>query len=105
VLGKLGGTFLAAKLGGLSTNESMAIGSMMMGKGAMELVFAQIALEVGLFAGREYLFSLLVLMAFISTILAPVFFKLYYNRGVVAGEIPTQRPAARENYVDLGFSP
>ena len=105
VLGKLGGTFLVAKLGGLSTNESMAIGSMMMGKGAMELVFAQIALEVGLFDGREYLFSLLVLMAFISTILAPVFFKLYYNRGVVAGEISTQRPATRENYVDLGLSP
>jgi len=68
-------------------------------------VFAQIALEVGLFDGREYLFSLLVLMAFISTILAPVFFKLYYNRAVVAGEISTQRPATRENYVDFGLSP
>jgi Kef-type K+ transport system membrane component KefB len=105
VLGKLGGTFVVAKLGGLSTNESMAIGSMMMGKGAMELVFAQIALEVGLFAGREYLFSLLVLMAFISTILAPVFFKLYYNRGVVAGEISTRRPVMHETYGDIGLSP
>jgi len=78
---------------------------MMMGKGAMELVFAQIALEVGLFAGREYLFSLLVLMAFISTILAPVFFKLYYNRGVVAGEISTRRPVMHETYGDIGLSP
>jgi Kef-type K+ transport system membrane component KefB len=105
VVGKLGGTFLVARLGGLSTNESMAIGSMMMGKGAMELVFAQIALEVGLFAGREYLFSLLVLMAFISTILAPVFFKLYYNRGVVAGDLSTQRPVTLETYGDIGLSP
>jgi Kef-type K+ transport system membrane component KefB len=67
----------------------MAIGAMMMGKGAMELVFAQLALELGLI--EDYLFSVLVLMAFISTVLAPILFKLFYNRGVVAGEIPIAR--------------
>jgi Kef-type K+ transport system membrane component KefB len=89
VFGKLAGTFAVAKLGGLSANESMAIGAMMMGKGAMELVFAQLALELGLI--EDYLFSVLVLMAFISTVLAPILFKLFYNRGVVAGEIPIAR--------------
>jgi hypothetical protein len=44
-------------------------------------------------------------MAFISTILAPVFFKLYYNRGVVAGDISTQRPVTHEAYGDIGLSP
>jgi hypothetical protein len=56
----------------------------------MELVFAQLALETGLFRGKEYLFSLLILMAFVSTILAPILFKVYYNRAVAAGEVPLQ---------------
>jgi len=99
VFGKIAGTFAVAKLGGLSGNESMAIGAMMMGKGAMELVFAQLALELGLI--EDYLFSVLVLMAFISTILAPVLFKLFYNRGVVAGEIPIVKMGERDEVSQL----
>ena len=91
VVGKMAGTFVVGKLGGLSLNESMAVAAMMMGKGAMELVFAQLALELGLI--DPYLFSVLVLMAFISTILAPILFKMFYNRGVIAGDIPTARMA------------
>lgn len=86
ILGKIAGSYFAARIGGLGRNESMAIGSMMMGKGAMELVFAQIAFEQGLI--EQYLFSLLVLTAFLSTILAPMLFKIYYNRAVKAREIP-----------------
>ena len=87
VFGKIGGSYFVARWGGLSSNESMAIGSMMMGKGAMELVFAKLAQEAGLFATREYLFSVLVLMAFVSTVLAPILFKIYYNKAVVCGEV------------------
>jgi len=29
-------------------------------------------------------------MAFVSTILAPILFRFYYNRAVVAGEVPLQ---------------
>lgn len=86
ILGKIAGSYFAARIGGLGRNESMAIGSMMMGKGAMELVFAQLAFEQGLI--EQYLFSLLVLTAFLSTILAPMLFKIYYNRAVKAQEIP-----------------
>ena len=85
VVGKIAGSYIPARLGGLSNNESMAIGSMMMGKGAMELVFARLALEQGLI--DESLFSVLVLMAFVSTILAPILFKTFFNRAVKAGEI------------------
>ncbi len=102
VFGKLGGTFLVARMGGLSSNEAMAIGSMMMGKGAMELVFAQLALEAGLFEGKEYLFSVLILMAFVSTVLAPILFKVYYNKAVAAGEVPLERPAEGPVYDDPG---
>jgi hypothetical protein len=45
VIGKLVGSYLPARAWGYGQNESIAIGSMMMGKGAMELVFARIALE------------------------------------------------------------
>jgi len=89
VLGKLAGSYLPARMAGLSNNESMAIGSMMMGKGAIELVFANLAVEAGLIDPNDpYLFSVLVLMAFVSTMLAPVMFRFFYNRGVVSGEIP-----------------
>lgn len=85
IFGKIAGSYIPARLGGLSSNESLAIGSMMMGKGAMELVFARLALEAGLI--DEYLFSVLVLMAFASTMLAPILFKTFFNRAVKAGEI------------------
>ncbi|MBU0684333.1 MAG: cation:proton antiporter [Thermoplasmatota archaeon] len=86
IVGKIAGSYFAARIGGLGRNESMAIGSMLMGKGAMELVFAQLAFEQGLI--EQYMFSLLVLTAFLSTILAPMLFKIYYNRAVKAQEIP-----------------
>ncbi len=86
VVGKMAGSYLPARFGGLSRNESMAVGSMMMGKGAMELVFARLALDQGLIG--DDMFSALVLMAFLSTILAPIMFKSFFNRAVYAGEIP-----------------
>lgn len=85
ITAKIIGSVIPAKLGGMSTNEAMAIGSMMMGKGAMELVFARLALEQGVI-GPD-LFSALVLMAFISTALAPIMFKHYFNKAACAGEI------------------
>lgn len=84
--GKMLGTYIPSRAGGLGHNESVAVGAMMMGKGAMELVFAQIALDQGLI--DETLFSLLVLMAFTSTFLAPVLFKHFYNKAVCKREIP-----------------
>jgi len=93
VAGKVAGSYAPARMWGMKHNESMAIGSMMMGKGAMELVFARIALEQGLIG--EELFSVLVLMAFVSTALAPALFKMFFNRAAGRGEIP-------EEPVDVG---
>lgn len=97
IIGKIAGSYIPARIGGLGRNEAMAIGSMMMGKGAMELVFARLALEQGLIGpGNEHLFSILVLMAFVSTVLAPVLFAIFYNRGVRAGEIDVHPSASVE---------
>jgi Kef-type K+ transport system membrane component KefB len=74
----------------------MAISSMMMGKGAMELVFARLALEEGLI-GNE-VFSVLVLMGFVSTFLAPVMFSYFFKRAERAGEIqPASELGASES--------
>jgi Kef-type K+ transport system membrane component KefB len=85
LLAKMLGSYVPVRLSGFGKNESAAIGAMMMGKGAMELVFAQLAFENGIIE-RE-LFSVLVLMAFISTLLAPIGFRHYYNKAVMSGEI------------------
>ena len=85
IAGKVIGTYIPARLNKLSKNESLAIASMMMSKGAMELVFAKIALEQGLI--DQALFSVLVLMAFISTLLAPILFRHFFNKACTNGEI------------------
>lgn len=85
VCGKLLASSVSARVMGYGRNESVAIGSMMMGKGAVELVFARIALDAGLI--EPYLFSILVLDAFLSTVLAPVLFRKFFNMSVRAGEI------------------
>lgn len=101
VAGKFIGTVIPARLLGLKKNESLAIGSMMMGKGAMELVFAQVALEANLI-GKD-LFSILVLVAFISTALAPIMFKHYYNKAIEEKEIsPIRLVMTHELNHDLG---
>jgi Kef-type K+ transport system membrane component KefB len=99
VLGKIIGSYLPARAMGVKRNEALAIGSMMMGKGAMELVFARIALEQGII-GPD-LFSLLVLMAFASTILAPIMFKMFYNKAVESGEIQlSPKPAIDTSIIE-----
>ena len=96
LLGKVIGSYLPVRLSGVGRNESLAIGTMMMGKGAMELVFAKLAYETGVI-GRD-MFSVLVLMAFVSTLLAPMFFRHYYNKAVMTGEIDSvERPPSISN--------
>ena len=101
IVGKFVGSYVPARLVHIGRNESAAISSMMMGKGAMELVFARLALEMGII--DTDLFSVLVLMAFISTLLAPVLFKLFFNRAVRRGEI--EGPSGRRPDPDLPIAP
>jgi len=91
VFGKIVGSYVPARVLGIKRNEALAIGSMMMGNGAMELVFARIALEQGIIG--DDVFSVLVLMAFISTMLAPIMFRMFYNKAVERKEImPASKP-------------
>jgi len=80
---KLVGSGLPAYWVGLSRRESMMVGIGMSGRGAVELIVAGIALEAGLFlqpyptpAIVEGLFSAIVIMALVTTIVTPIFLRL-----------------------------
>jgi len=77
---KLIGSGLPAYWVGLSKRESMMVGVGMSGRGAVELIVAGVALEAGLFlqpyptpAIVESLFSAIVIMALVTTIVTPIF--------------------------------
>ena len=83
--GKFIGAGVAARCIGLSSQESAAVGVGMSARGAVELVIADIALEAGLFdVGVEtspvitHMFSAVVIMAVITTLVTPVLLKRIY---------------------------
>ena len=76
---KLIGCGLPAYWVGLSKKESMIVGIGMSGRGAVELIVAGVALQAGLFAVPtpvpaivESLFSAIVIMALVTTVLTSV---------------------------------
>ena len=77
--GKIVGSGLPAYWGGLDRREAMSVGIGMSNRGAMELIILSIAFEAGLFAYENndnvivsHLFSALVLMGVITTLLSLV---------------------------------
>lgn len=69
----------AARLSGASPRESFAIGALMNARGLMELIIINIGLQAGVI--KTGLFSILVLMAIVSTLAATPLFELAYRRG------------------------
>jgi len=65
-LGKFGGSFVAARLTGLSWQLSAALGVLMNTRGLMELVVLNIGLELGIISPK--LFAMMVIMALVTTI-------------------------------------
>jgi len=70
VLGKIIGCGLLARITKLRWSESLGIGLAMNSRGAVELIIASIGLQKGII-GTE-VFSILVVMAFITTIISIV---------------------------------
>lgn len=82
-LGKLLGSGLPAYWAGFTARDASAVGTGMSARGAIELVVADIALRAGLFLQPvpvppivEYMFSAVVVMALVTTLLAPPILKL-----------------------------
>lgn len=82
-LGKLLGAGLPALAIGFSSRQSLGIGLAMSARGAVELIVAGIAMEAGLFNHPDptppevrYLFSAVVIMALLTTLLTPIFMRM-----------------------------
>ncbi len=67
VLGKLGGSALAARVGGLSWRDALSVGVYMNTRGLMELVVLNIGLDLGVISPA--LFSMMMLMAIVTTLM------------------------------------
>lgn len=65
VIGKLGGTSIAARAGGLSWRDATALGILMNTRGLMELVILDIGLDLKVISPA--LFSMMVIMALVTT--------------------------------------
>ncbi|SRR5581483_3629948 len=65
VVGKLGGSAIAARVAGLRWREALSIGAFMNTRGLMELVVLNLGLDLGVIS--PVLFSMMVLMALITT--------------------------------------
>jgi len=83
--GKFLGAGLAAYWVGLSKREAAAVGAGMSARGAVELVIADIALKAGLFDNLietspvvEHIFSAVVIMAVVTTLVTPALLKRIY---------------------------
>ncbi len=76
--GKILGGYLGGRLAGMTNEESWALGIGLNGRGVMELVIASIALADG-FIGKR-LFTMLVLMAVVTTLFTPFLLKRAYAR-------------------------
>jgi Kef-type K+ transport system membrane component KefB len=81
--GKFGGAFVAARISGLPRRESAAIGILMNTRGLMELIVLNIGLDLGVISPT--LFTMLVLMAIITTIVTtPILDRLNRDRALLA---------------------
>ena len=85
--GKIVGAGGAARVYGFSGRDSVNIGVGMSPRGAVELVIAGIALKAGLFVSTDgaptivdHLFSAIVLMAVVTTVLSPIILKHSFQR-------------------------
>lgn len=80
ILGKGVACWAAARLSGESNSTALAVGSLMNARGLMELIIINIGLNAGVIG--KPLFSILVVMAIVTTLMATPLFEWVYGRHV-----------------------
>ena len=86
ILAKGGACYLAARLAGEDNRTALGIGALMNSRGLMELIIINIGLQKGIIGPT--LFSMLVLMAIVTTMMAgPLFEAVYGKRARESGEL------------------
>jgi Kef-type K+ transport system membrane component KefB len=82
--GKFGGTMLAARLSGMPTRDAAGLGALMNTRGLMELVILDIGLDIRVISPA--LFSMMVLMALVTTFMTTPLLELICPAKVILGE-------------------
>jgi Kef-type K+ transport system membrane component KefB len=86
ILAKFGACWAAARLSGEDNRTALGIGALMNSRGLMELIIINIGLQKGIIGPT--LFSMLVLMAIVTTMMAgPVFELVYGRKARASGEL------------------
>jgi Kef-type K+ transport system membrane component KefB len=86
IIAKGGASYVAARLSGQDHASAMGIGALMNARGLMELIVINIGLQRGIIGPS--LFSMLVLMAIVTTLMASPLFEAVYGRAARArGEL------------------
>ncbi len=78
ILAKFGACYAAARLSGEDNRTALGIGALMNSRGLMELIIINIGLQKGIIGPT--LFSMLVLMAIVTTMMASPLFEFVYGR-------------------------
>jgi Kef-type K+ transport system membrane component KefB/nucleotide-binding universal stress UspA family protein len=91
---KFGGAYLGARGGGLPNREALALGSALNARGAVEVVIATVGLSLGVLS--EAAFTVIVLMAIITSVMAPPLLKL-----VIRGWSGTEEERQRLDHEQL----
>jgi Kef-type K+ transport system membrane component KefB len=82
IIAKFGACYGAARLAGEDNRTSLGIGALMNSRGLMELIIINIGLQKGIIGPT--LFSILVLMAIVTTMMASPLFERFYGRSARA---------------------
>ena len=85
VIGKLGGSTIAAKLSKLHWREAFGLGVLMNTRGLMELIILSIGLQFGIIS--HALFTMMVLMALVTTFMTTPFFEWIYPSKLIRREL------------------
>ena len=100
ILAKGGACWAAARLTGQDNATSLGIGALMNARGLMELIIINIGLQRGIIGPT--LFSILALMAIVTTVMASPLFELVYGRKT---RLPhdIHRPSDEKSMIDPLF--
>src|SRR5690606_31801814 len=78
ILAKFGACWAAARLSGHDNRTALGVGALMNSRGLMELIIINIGLQAGVIGPA--LFSMLVMMAIVTTLMASPLFEAVYGR-------------------------
>jgi Kef-type K+ transport system membrane component KefB len=92
IFAKFGACWAAARLAGEDNRTALGIGALMNSRGLMELIIINIGLQKGIIGPT--LFSMMVLMAIVTTMMAGPLFELVYGRKArESGELGSLHPS------------